>query len=288
MAADQASKLREESARRAIGAMGPEPRVIAITSGKGGVGKTNLTANLGICLAEQGHRVLLLDADLGAANLDVLLGLFPQYSLYEVIRGERTLEEVIVTGPSGIQLIPGASAFNEMTYLEKLKKEQIERRLRIFTQQQDFLLIDTGAGISRNVLAFISAANEVIVVLTPEPTSMADAYGLLKLICRFDLNQKIHMVINMADSILEATQTAGRMLSVSSQFLQKDINILGYILDDNYVRQAVRQQVPFVQRYPKSRTSQQVREIAAALTKEKFVGGAVKSGFVSKLLQFFG
>lgn len=285
MVVDQASKLREVSARRASG---PGPRVIAVTSGKGGVGKTNLVANLGICLAEQGHRVLLLDADLGTANLDVLFGLFPKYSLYEVMRGERPLEDVIISVPGGIQLIPGASAFNEMTYLDGLKKEQIERRLNAFTQQHDFLLIDTGAGISRNVLAFISAASEVIIVLTPEPTSIADAYGLLKLICRFNLNQQIHLVINMANSMLEATQTAGRMTSVARQFLQRDIDILGYILDNNCVGQAVREQVPFVQKYPKSAASLQVRAIAAALTKEKVSIEPVKTGFVSKLLRLFG
>lgn len=284
MVVDQASKLREEAAKRANN---PCPRVIAVTSGKGGVGKTNLVANLGICLAEQGNKVLLMDADIGTANLDVLFGIFPKYSLYEVMRGERTLDEVVVPVPGGIELIPGAAAFNEVTFLDSLKKEQIAKKLGDFTEKKDFLLIDTGAGISKNVLAFISAASEVIIVLTPEPTSMADAYGLLKLICRFNPNQQIHLVVNMANSILEARQTAGRMTSVSSHFLQKDINILGFVLDNNCVGQAVREQVPFVHKYPKSGASVQVRAIASALAKKRAVEEPEKHGFVSRLLRLF-
>jgi|LFRM01.1.fsa_nt_gb flagellar biosynthesis protein FlhG len=282
---DQAEKLRQISQNLEFC---PQPRVIAVTSGKGGVGKTNLVANLGICLAEGGYRVLLLDADLGTANLDVLLGMFTEYSLYEVIRGYRSLDEVIVTGPGGIKLIPGAAGFREMSYLDGIRKEQLEKRLGEYTQKCDFLLIDTGAGISKNVLSFISIASEVIVVVTPEPTSLADAYCLIKVICRFNLSRKIHIVVNMASSIFEANQTAEKITHVCNHFLLKNIDTLGYVLDNNCVGQAVREQVPFVQRYPKSGAALQVRAVARALETGSVSNEPFREGFVSKLMRIFG
>lgn len=282
---DQAAKLREQS-KRAV--HGPEPRVIAVTSGKGGVGKTNLVANVGICLAEQGYRVLLLDADIGTANLDVLFGMYPKFSLYEVMRGECSLEEVIVTGPGGIKLIPGAAGFHEMAYLEGVKKVHLEEKLKEFTQQADFLLIDTGGGISKNVLSFISIAPEVIVVVTPEPTSLADAYAMIKLICRFNLNQRLYTVVNMAASVPEANQTAEKIRTVSSRFLERNIGTLGYILNDNCVRQAVRDQVPLVHRFPRSDAAHQVRSIASALASGRSAAEPFREGFVAKLLRIFG
>lgn len=281
---DQAEKLRQMSqAPRPC----PDPRVIAVTSGKGGVGKTNLVANIGVCLAEEGNRVFLLDADLGTANLDVLLGISHKFSLYEVMRGERTLEEVIVTGPAGIKLIPGAAGFQEMSYLDGVRKEQLELKLSGLTQKADFLLIDTGAGISRDVLSFVSVASEVIVVVTPEPTSLADAYGLIKVICRFNLNNNIHIVVNMAESIFEANETAEKMKNVCNHFLGKRIDVLGYILDNNCVGQAVREQVPFVQRFPKSGAAHQVRAVARALDTGSVPTKPVKEGFVARLMRIF-
>lgn len=282
---DQAAKLRENAQRTESR---PEPRVIAVTSGKGGVGKTNLVANIGICLAQEGYNVLLLDADIGTANLDVIFGMFPKFSLYEVMRGERSLEEVIVTGPGGVKVIPGAAGFHEMAYLSGVRKEQLEKKLGDFTRQTDFLFIDTGAGISKNVLSFISAASEVIVVVTPEPTSLADAYGLIKIICRFNLNQSIHIVVNMAASIFEAAQTAEKIKNVTSQFLEKNVDTLGYVLDNDCIGQAVREQVPFVQKYPKSGAALQVRAIASAIASGYLPAEPVREGFMSKLFRIFG
>ena len=277
--------MREQSKHSVLK---PEPRVIAVTSGKGGVGKTNFVANVGICLAEQGNRVLLLDADIGTANLDVLLGISPQFFLYEVMRGERSLEEVVVIGPGGIKLIPGAAGFHEMSYLEAVRKEHLEQKLGEFTQEADFLFIDTGAGISKSVLSFISVASEVIVVVTPEPTSLADAYLMIKLICRFNLSQRIYLVVNMAASVFEANQTADKIKNVSRQFLEKDVELLGYLLDDSCVRQAVREQVPFVHRFPKSAAAQQVRSIATALVSGASTPEPLREGFMARLLRIFG
>lgn len=282
---DQAAKLREQSKRPALG---PEPRVIAVTSGKGGVGKTNFVANLGICLAEQGNRVLLLDADIGTANLDVLLGISPKFFLYEVMKGERSLEEVVVTGPGGIKLIPGAAGFHEMTYLDSVRKEHLELKLSEFTEETDFLFIDTGAGISKSVLSFIGIANEVIVVVTPEPTSLADAYLMIKLICRFNLSQRIYIVVNMAASVFEANQTAEKIKNVSRRFLEKDVELLGYILDDSCVGRAVREQVPFIHKFPKSAPAQQICSIASALVSGASSPEPLREGFMARLLRIFG
>jgi len=281
---DQASKLRQKVRQAKTGA---RTRVIAVTSGKGGVGKTNLVTNLAISLANSGKKVALLDADLGTANIDVLLGIVPKYSLYEVLRGEKTLDQVAILGPGGIKLVPGGSGFNEIVYLNSVEKKFIEESLGGFTQQHDFLFIDTGAGLSRNVLAFVSAASEVIVVVTPEPTSLADAYGLIKVIWRFKLNNHIHLVVNMASDHAEARQTVEKITTVAKHFLKSDINVLGFILDDECVGQAVRSQIPFVVKYPKSQASYQLRAIAHALVTGKKCDGLAKERFVSKLLRFF-
>lgn len=286
MKLDQAEKLRKKVCLRENGSR--EPRVITVTSGKGGVGKTNLVANLGICLADKGFKVMLLDADLGTANLDVLLGIISRFSLYEVMRGERSLEEVIVKGPGGIKLIPGANGFKEMSYLDGVEKEQLEKKLEECTLENDFLLIDTGAGISREVLSFISLAGEVIVVVTPEPTSLTDAYGLIKVICRLNPHQRIYIVVNMAVSTYEAVRTAEKIINVSRHFLNKNIENLGYVLDHDCIGQAVRNQVPFVHRYPKSSAAIQVQAVASALATGDLQPEHVKEGFVARLLRIFG
>ena len=280
---DQAAKLRAQAENRA--ASNTAPRIIAVTSGKGGVGKTNLVTNLGIRLAMEGKRVLILDADLGMANVDVLLGLVPQYSFYDVLKGEKSLDEVVVPGPAGVRLIPGGSGFNEIAYLSGVHKEQIEKNIADLTNQNDFLLIDTGAGLSRNVLAFVSAASEVMVIVTPEPTSIADAYGLIKVIWRFKLNQRIHLVVNMAADKMEALHTSEKIINVAGHFLGCSINALGYVLDDPSVRQAVREQTPFVLRNPKSAASHQVEAVAQTLMTGEKTESFVRERFVSRIMR---
>ena len=281
---DQASKLREkaEKIERASFA-----RVITVTSGKGGVGKTHLTANLGISLANKGKSVLLLDADIGMANIDVLMGIVPEYSLYDVFEGSKTLDEILIPCPSGVNLIPGGVGFSQLAYLSKMEKKHVEEGLGQIVYEHDFILIDTGAGLSRNVLAFIAASNEVIVVVTPEPTSITDAYSLIKAISRFKLNNNIHLVINMVMGGEEAAETADKIINVVKLFLGTNINILGYIQTDNAVVKAVKKQTPFLLMYPNSTASRQIVDIAGNLIMNKGLDRFAKDGFVKKLLRFF-
>ncbi|NLO89008.1 MAG: MinD/ParA family protein [Clostridia bacterium] len=283
---DQAAKLRERALNRRN--LKAPTRVIAVTSGKGGVGKTNLVVNLAICLASSGRKVALLDADLGTANVDVLLGIIPKHSLYDVLNGRKKIEEITIKGPAGVNFIPGGSGYDEMMFLSKLKKKAIEEGIGNFTGKQDFLFIDTGAGISRNVLAFVSAASEVIVVVTPEPTSIADAYALIKVLWKFNLNERIHLLVNMATSFSEARQTAERITAAAKHFLKKEINVLGYVLDDECVGKAVKKQMPFVLQYPRARASYQIKNVAKNLMMGKVHTDLAKERFASRILRFFG
>ncbi|NLJ99960.1 MAG: MinD/ParA family protein [Clostridia bacterium] len=281
---DQAARLREKARERRKASAA---RVITVTGGKGGVGKTNFTTNLGVCLAGMGKRVILLDADLGMANIDVLMGLTSMYSLYDVLEGDKDLSEIIVTCPNGVKLIPGGSGFNQLAYMNQLEKKKIEESLSQVTAQHDFVLIDTAAGLSRDVLAFIAASNEVIVVITPEPTSITDAYGMIKAVSRFRLNHNIHILINMAVSSSEAGETADKITNVARAFLETEVNLLGYIQRDDSVVKAVKRQTPFLLLYPNSRASRQLTKAADNLVKGKGLREIPKSGFVSRIMRYF-
>jgi len=229
-----------------------------------------------------------LDADLGTANVDVLLGLVPKYSLYDVFSGRKNIEEIAVKGPAGVNIIPGGSGFNELVYLSSIEKKTIEESIGDFTGKHDFLFIDTGAGISRNVLAFVSAASEVIMVVTPEPTSIADAYALIKVLWKFKLNERIYLVVNMAASFSEARQTSERITAAARHFLKKEINVFGYVLDDECVGNAVKKQMPFVLLYPRARASYQIKAVSKNLMLGKVSNELAKDRFASRILRIFG
>ncbi len=161
------------------------PRAIAVASGKGGVGKTSLSVNLALCLAKMGLKVTLFDADLGLANAEVLLGLFPSFSLYEVLYGDKTIEEITVQGPLGINVVSGGSGCLEMANLDHARRQRLLKMFNQFSGPDDIIIIDNGAGINKNVLGFVAAAGEVIIVVTPDPTSLTDAYALIKVLDNF-------------------------------------------------------------------------------------------------------
>jgi len=271
---DQAEKLRQLAAK-----FHPEPqvaflaketksaKVIAITSGKGGVGKSNLSANLSIILSEQGKKVALFDADLGLANIDVILGVTPRYNLTHVVNGEKKMREVLLEGPAGVKVVAGGSGVHELAQLSLAQIDQLTANLSILEEEMDLILIDTGAGLSKSVLNFVLAAHEIIVVTVPEPTAIADAYGVIKSIFHYNKEAKISLIINRVINPQEAEKVAGRIIQVCHQFIGKNINCLGYVLEDLKVTQAVRSQQPLVIAYPRCPASQCLYSIAEKISK---------------------
>jgi flagellar biosynthesis protein FlhG len=241
------------------------PRVIAVASGKGGVGKTNVTANLAVALAQRGQRVCVLDADLGLANLDVLLGLSPKLSLLHVLRGERRLADVIVDGPAGIRIIPAASGFDELTSLGAGDRMRLLGELDLLDPTLDVLLIDTAAGISSNALYFTAGAAEVLVVITPEPTALTDAYALVKVLAARYGRRDFLVTVNMAANEVDATAAFARLARVASRFLRVRLEYQGWIPYDDALPRAVRQQQPVLLGAPGTPVSIALGDLARKL-----------------------
>lgn len=268
-----------------------ETKVIAVTSGKGGVGKTNFTINLAIALQRLGKQVIVFDADLGLANADVVLGVSPKYNLYHLINGEKGIEEIITDGPEGIKLIAGGSGMQELANLPKKRLQKFVNMLGNLEGQADYLIIDTGAGLSRSVLSFVMAADEVIVVCTPEPTSITDAYGLVKTLYSKKPEAQVQLVVNRVEGEEEGLNTANKFTMVAQKFLKVPIKTLGFINDDSTVSKSVKEQVPFIIKNPKSKASQCMTALAenlAQVPKEEVnKDGGIRS-FFSKIVGFFG
>lgn len=265
------------------------PRVIAVTSGKGGVGKTNFTANLALALAEAGHRVVLMDADLGLANVDVLLGMVPRHTLKDVIEGTLSIREILTQGPLGISVIAGGSGVAELADLSEQQVNCFVQGIGELDQISDFILIDTGAGIGRAVLGFVLAAQEIVVLSTPEPTSITDAYATIKAICNRRTEADIRLVINRAASLNEAQEAYEKLSSATDRFLGVKVPLLGSIPDDPCVARAVMVQQPFYLRYPHAEVTLRLREIAQRLllTDAKAVSSSGVSGFFTKVISLF-
>ena len=241
------------------------PHVIAIASGKGGVGKTNLTANLAVALASRGLRVCVLDADLGLANLDVLFGLSPTLSLRDVVRGERRLEDVVVDGPAGIRIIPAASGFEELTRLGSDEQLRLLAEIDGLEDSFDVLLVDTAAGISANVLYFTAAAADALVVITPEPTALTDAYALVKVLATRYGRREFLVAVNMAAGAADAEAAFRRLARVAERFLRVRLEYQGYVPYDDALPRAVRHQHPVVLGAPGSPASQALVALAGRL-----------------------
>lgn len=235
---------------------------VAITSGKGGVGKSNISVNLGLELAGAGWRVSLLDADLALANADVLLGLNPKYHLGHVLSGQRSLAEVIIETTSGMRLIPGGSGIEELANLSEAQQRRFIAELSAMESESDFLLIDTPAGIGHNVTSVLHAASTVIIVTTPDPTAVVDAYATLKVLHRESPEKAVWVVVNDVVGIGDAEQTFEQIASASMRFLQHKLEHLGTIPRDAELAEAVRRQVPVVYYAPQSPASRSLRLIA--------------------------
>lgn len=242
-------------------------KVIAITSGKGGVGKTNIVANIGFALSQMGKRVLILDADLGLGNIDVLLGLTPKYNLSHVVMREKTASEIIIEGPKNLKILPASSGIQELTQLTKEQRNNIFSELDSALDRIDILLIDTAAGISSNVMYFNVTAQEVLVVVTPEPTSMTDAYALMKVMSLKYSAKKFRLLVNLATNSGEAHEIFRQLTMVTNRFLDISIDYLGYVLADKNITKSVKRQKLLCDIYPDSAGSKCFTKLAEQICK---------------------
>ena len=230
-------------------------RVLSVTSGKGGVGKTNLVTNLAYVLSKFGKNVYIFDADIGLANIDVLLGLTPEYNLQHVLNGEKSINEIIVNGPGNIKIFPASSGIQELSELNDEQKILLLSEFGSIKDEIDFMFIDTGAGISSNVMYFNMAAREKIVVVTPEPTSITDAYAIMKVMSTKYSIDRFKLVANQVKDEVEADDLYANLNTVAEKFLDVTIDFAGYICKDNNIVKSVRKQQLVTELYPKSPSS---------------------------------
>jgi len=285
---DQAEKLREimrhkkdpggkpENRPRGLrnaesgGWEGKKTRIITITSGKGGVGKTNLSVNMAIAFARLGKKVIVMDADLGLANVNVMLNVIPKYNLYHVIKKQKSIRDILVETEYGISIVAGASGFSQIANLGEEERQEFINELESLSFA-DIIIIDTSAGVSGNVLDFIAVADDTVIITTPEPTAIADAYSIIKIIAteHESLNVDLKLVVNRAQGAAEAKNVADRMINVAGQFLFLKLDYLGFIYDDRAVPGAVRSQKPFMVSDPKCKASTSVQHLVERMDKSR-------------------
>lgn len=264
---DQAQRLRQLASQGITDTK--RPKIITVTSGKGGVGKSNFVVNLSITLQKLGKNVLIFDADIGMGNDDVLMGFMPKYNVFDVILGNRDIEEVIVTGPFGVKLLPGGSGLTKLDELTEEQRSGFLNKLSVL-ENVDFIIMDTGAGINRSVLGFVACCEDLIILTTPEPTSLTDAYSLLKAVNYFKLKSSAKVVVNRALDEKEAKITYSKFNNAVNNFLKMKLDYLGYITEDKKLVQAVRTQQPLVVAYPNCDAAQDINRIA------KTISGTIK------------
>lgn len=277
---DQAEGLRR--------IVNPKPvKVIAVSSGKGGVGKTNVSVNLAVALAKEGQEVMLLDADMGMANVDVLLGLNPAYDLSHVIAGERTLEEVIIEGPAGVKIIPGSSGMSNMANLSTAEHAGLIHAFSELGHVIDVLIVDTGAGISESVINFCSAAQEVVVVVCDEPASITDAYAFIKVMSRDSNVDRFQVLANIAHTPREGRELFLKLSRATDRFLDVMLTFMGSIPYDTQLRKAVQHQRAVVEAFPRSPSATALKRLARQVVDwpEKTESAGQLEFFVERLIQ---
>ena len=260
--------------------------VLAITSGKGGVGKTNITANLGICLAASGKKVLLVDADFSLGNLDIVMNINNRYNISHVINDGKSLEEIIHTGPEGIDMICGASGLEELAELNEFQRRRLLKELSNLQNENDVILIDTAAGISKSVVGFCLSANNVLVVTTPEATAMTDAYAMIKVLVGNRFTGHISLIVNMAQSIAEGKKTYQKIANVAGRFLDVHVYNAGILLKDERLSCSVRLRQPVVLAHPKSQITSSLAALAAKLSNSESSEFG-DDGFFKKVVNWF-
>ncbi|KPJ88804.1 MAG: cobyrinic acid a,c-diamide synthase [Gammaproteobacteria bacterium SG8_11] len=252
---DQAAGLRRMAKSRPV-------KVIAVTSGKGGVGKTNVSVNMGIAMAQCGKEVMLMDADLGLANVDVMLGLHPKYNLSHVVSGERRLDEIVLNGPEGIKVVPAASGIQAMAELPTSQHAGVIRAFSELSFPLDVLIIDTAAGVSDSVTSFTRAAQEVVVVICDEPASITDAYALIKLLSRDYGIHRYRVLANMVPSVQTGRDLFRKIVTVTDRYLDVTLDFMGMIPHDEYLRKAIQKQRAVTQVYPRSKSAIAFKKLA--------------------------
>ena len=281
---DQAQNLRELVWRN-----NNHAHVIAITSGKGGVGKTNTCVNLAIALAKKGKKVIILDVDLGLANVEVLLGLSSMHNIENVIEGSKTIQEILVQAPCGVGIVPGSSGLANVADLSEAARQRLLDALDTLQLEADFILLDTMAGISRNAVAFNTAADEVMLITTPEPSAMVDAYAMLKTIHKSREDAVIRLVVNMAANQAQAMAVANKLAGVSQQYLGRNLALLGFIPRDPHVNQAVMRSEAFLLSTPGAPASKCIEALATKLLRRQSAAADPRAkGFFSRFAQTFG
>jgi len=298
---DQAEKLREIMKRKKDGGASSsktssspkanvktvdKARVITVTSGKGGVGKTNLSVNMALAFARLGKKVVVMDADLGLANVNVMLNMIPKYNLYHVIKKQKTIREILVETEYGISIVAGASGFSQIANMGEEDRKVFISELDSLSNA-DIIIIDTSAGVSSNVLDFIAAADDAVIITTPEPTAITDAYGIIKIIAtEYDsVNMGLKLVVNRAKGAAQAKSVADRMINIAGQFLNLKLDYLGFIYDDISVSHAVLRQKPFMVVDPKCKASICVQHIVDRMDRNKPVDTAGFGGMLKRLFK---
>lgn len=257
---DQAAGLRRMACPKPV-------QVIAVTSGKGGVGKTNVSVNLAAALAQRSHEVLLMDADLGLANVDILLGLQPKHNLSHVINGSCSIEDIILRGPNGMKVVPSSSGTKRMVELNIAEHAGIIQAFGQLTQALDVLIVDTAAGICESVVRFTQASQHVVVVVCDEPTSITDAYALIKILSRdYDI-RRFHILANMTRSPHEGRELFNKLARVADRFLDVTLDYFGTVPYDDYLRKAVRKQCAVIEAYPECWSATTFKSLAGKVEK---------------------
>ena len=262
--------------------------MFAITSGKGGVGKTSVSINLAIALAARGKRVIVLDADLGLANVEVLMGLNSFFNLQHVIDGEKSIMQILVKGPGGIEIVPGTSGLAKLADLGPAARQNVLNGLKDLQEQSDFVVIDTMAGIGQNAVRFAAAADEVLVVTTPEPSAIVDAYATIKTIFSIREDTVFRLIINMVVNQQQALAVTTNLSRVAKQYLGLTLSYLGYIPRDPHVGQGVMQTTPFVLRFPNAPATQAVYELADRIIQQRAEAARSTAGFFRRFAQSLG
>ena len=276
---DQAHELKEMMSNNR------KTRIIAITSGKGGVGKSNLAVNMAIAYAQQGKKVILIDGDLGMANVNVLMNIVPKYNLMQVINKQKNMQEIITDTEFGIKFIAGANGFSKIANLTVDELDYFAKQFSMLGNA-DIILIDTGAGIANNVLQFVAAADEVYVVTTPEPTAITDAYGIIKIITTELVGREtnIKLLVNRVHSADEGKRISERIINIAAQFLNYKVDYIGFVYDDPVVQASVIRQKPFIVVNPTSKPSQCIKHIVGRIEKNDNGNSEGVSTFLKKFL----